>query len=346
MLAAAAGSARAEPRTAPSTPDIAVSPGSLTFGIQCIDATSPTQLVAVSNTGTTNLTVTAVANSNPTDFQLSGTPPLPSTVASGGSFSFGATFDPETPGPRAGTITITSDDPDEGSVAVSLSGRAVPGQEVSVTPGSVAFGDRCIGTTSGKEPITVSNTGTATLTVSAITNSNPTDFQLSGIPSLPRILAPGGSFSFQVAFHPETPGPKAGTIAITSNDPDEATTMVPLRGRSAVQDIAVRPKPLAFGKQPVPTTSRARKVTVSNTSDTCALRVTDIMVGGSDEESFVLGRLPSLPTGVAPGDSFSFKVRFRPSERSSASADLVVMSDDPDEPTVEIRLKGRGVRAV
>jgi len=52
-------------------------------------------------------------------------------------------------------------------------------------------------------------------------------------------IAPGGSGTFTVDFHPTSGGTKPGTVTILSNDPDESTVYVTLTGAGAEPDISV-----------------------------------------------------------------------------------------------------------
>src|SRR5438034_997819 len=60
---------------------------------------------------------------------------------------------------------------------VSLSGNGVKpvAAQISITPTALSFGNQSVGSTSAAKTVTLQNTGTANLTISAITSSSPAD---------------------------------------------------------------------------------------------------------------------------------------------------------------------------
>lgn len=100
---------------------------------------------------------------------------------------------------------------------------AVP--DISV-PTPLAFGSVTVGTSKTKT-LTISNVGTAALTITNITVSGS---QFSRWGALPGPIAAGGSATVDVTFSPTSAGAKSATLTITSNDPDEASVNVALSG--------------------------------------------------------------------------------------------------------------------
>jgi subtilisin family serine protease len=100
-------------------PDIALSADHIAFGT-VFSGTARTDSVTVTNAGTDILHVTGVSSDN-TAFTAV---PVSITLTPGSSRAVRVTFSPPTNGPYSGTLTITSDDPDEGSVPVALTGNA------------------------------------------------------------------------------------------------------------------------------------------------------------------------------------------------------------------------------
>jgi len=114
-------------------PDIAVSEDTLDYGIVFIGA-SVTDTLIVSNEGTDSLTVSDISSNN-SDYTVDTT-----------SFALNpeesqevlVTFTPITTGASTGILTITSDDPDEPTVTVSLLGECTEPPDISVTPDSLS----------------------------------------------------------------------------------------------------------------------------------------------------------------------------------------------------------------
>lgn len=118
----------------PPTPDIAVSPTTLNFGQQGVDVgATVSQTTVVTNKGTGDLHVTsiALAGPDPSEFViLADTGEV--TLTPGSTRTVYVAFDPDDLGEKSAILRITSDDADEPTVDVSLSGSGV-----DITPPTV-----------------------------------------------------------------------------------------------------------------------------------------------------------------------------------------------------------------
>lgn len=99
-----------------AVPDISV-PTSLAFGSVTV-GTSKTKTLTISNVGAAALTITDITVAG-SQFSR-GT--LPGPIAAGSSADVNITFSPTSTGSKSATLTIVSNDPDEPSVTVELSG--------------------------------------------------------------------------------------------------------------------------------------------------------------------------------------------------------------------------------
>jgi hypothetical protein len=82
---------------------------------------------------------------------------------------------------------------------------------------------------------TVSNKGTADCTVEAFTLTEGSDFALNPTaPVTPSIIVPGGLVDVPVDYTPTAGGDDAGTIGVSSNDPDQPMVSVSLAGTGFV----------------------------------------------------------------------------------------------------------------
>ena len=113
-------------------PDIAVSPTSIGFGDVLVDGSKDTVLT-VSNVGTASLTVSDIVSSNPVVFAVTYAPGFPASIDTAASINVTVTFDPASEVTYADSLTITSDDPDEGTVNVALTGRGVLPLNITTT---------------------------------------------------------------------------------------------------------------------------------------------------------------------------------------------------------------------
>jgi hypothetical protein len=208
-------------------PDIAVTPPSYNYGAVPLGS-SAFQTFVVSNQGTQNLTVnsTMLGGQNANQFSIesgAGTFALPP----GGSREMVIGFKPTQPGAKTASLIINSNDPDERMFLVMLNGNiSVP--DIEVTPASLDFGNVMIGSLVTRT-LTVRNRGTSVLLLSSF-GLDGHQLQFSFRTGTLILLGPGRSGNIEVSFHPSTVGAKTAVFVISSNDPDEGTVEIPLRG--------------------------------------------------------------------------------------------------------------------
>jgi parallel beta-helix repeat protein len=120
--------------------------------------------------------------------------------------------------------------------------------DIDVSPTRLNFGKVTVGDSETKN-VTVTNTGTGTLDVSATDIIGPDASAFSIVNGeAPFSLAPGESQNVTVEFAPTSKSTKTATLQIESNDPDEPTTTVKLCGKGAKEDDSVFPDPLVIKK--------------------------------------------------------------------------------------------------
>jgi hypothetical protein len=111
---------------APATPDISLNPASLDFGTINI-GDSPTLTTQVQNVGTADLNVSTIALCAGTSAEFSwSSPPLPFTVAPGGSETLSIVYTPTDTGIDTGCLEIASNDPDTPTATLNVTGSVLP----------------------------------------------------------------------------------------------------------------------------------------------------------------------------------------------------------------------------
>jgi hypothetical protein len=213
--------------------------------------------------------------------------------------------------------------------------RVVPAAGVGDTLTSLDFGPVGLGQSTTRE-LTVGNIGTAVLSV---TNISSTDPRFS-------VVSPAGLFTVEpnaqqlvtVRFRPTTVGPHSGELRIASTDPDAATISIQLRGVGDAPNIAVAPVVLNFGV--CVGESDTQGLTVGNTGPTAALSVTNI---SSTNPSFSVVS-PAVPFTVAPNAQQLVTVGFGPTTVGTHRGELRIASNAPDVATVTIQLSGSATR--
>ncbi len=211
---------------------LTVAPTSLDFGTVLIPNTSAAKMVTLTNNTNAAIAFTsAIAyNGNPP-----ANPPVPSTdyaatSTCGGGIPFGTTntctvsvtFKPSAVGPEPATLVLTDGD-STSPQNITLTGTgANPAPAVGLAPTSLTFGSQLLNTTSAAQTVTLTNTGTAPLTIISITASGDfteTSTGTSACPITPPAtpLAAGANCTISVTFTPTATGARTGTLTITDD---------------------------------------------------------------------------------------------------------------------------------
>src|SRR5205823_1443212 len=122
-------------------------------------------------------------------------------------------FRPAATGTRTGTLTVT-DNASGSPQTASLSGTGVaPGATLS--PTSLTFASQNVGTTSAPQAATLSNSGSAPLSISsiAITGADSGDFAQTN--ACTNSHAPSLQCALPVSFRPAATGTRTGTLTVT-----------------------------------------------------------------------------------------------------------------------------------
>ena len=198
--------------TAPATDTL--SPLSLTFGNTLVNTTSATQTITLTNSGDTALTLVS-AQILAGDFTaVNGCGP---TLPAHSTCAITVAFAPKSIGTLTGTLQVIDV---QHSQAVTLTGTAVAGAGVSLTPANLTFASTGVGVAGAAQTLTLTNNGGSPLTLSAVTVIG--DFGIlsgGGTCAVFATLPAGGSCTLSVAFLPSGAGLRTGSVVITSNAP-------------------------------------------------------------------------------------------------------------------------------
>ena len=135
------------------------------------------------------------------------------------------------------TQTITF--PGYGIAVLNVNGSAAPlppAPNAALTPSSESFGSQQVASTSAAHTVTVTNTGTAALSMSSVgvTGANAGDFaRTSTCPLSPSTLAVGASCTVSVTFTPSATGSRTATLNLADNASSSPQT-VALSGSGVV----------------------------------------------------------------------------------------------------------------
>lgn len=330
-------------------PGVSLSATSLSFSSQTVGTTSAAQTVTLTNSGNAALTINGIAlgGTNAGDFaQTSACPINPSTLAAGANCTISVTFTPSATGARSASISIT-DNATGSPHTVALNGTgATAAPAVTLNPTSLAFGNQNVGTTSAAKTVTLTNSGTAPLTITSIASggTNAADFATtSACPLSPSTLAAGANCAISVTFTPAASGARSASVSITDNATGSPHT-VTLSGTGVVSAPAVtlNPTSVSFGNQTVGTTSGTRAVTLTN-SGTASLTITNISLTGTNASDFAqTSTCPLSPSTLAAGANCTISVTFTPAATGTRSASISIADNATGSPQ-SVPLTGTGI---
>lgn len=329
-----------------ATPVAALAPTSLSFASTAVGSSSAQQSTTLSNTGSGPLTLGTITRTG-SDFNIAGgTCAAGGTVAAGSSCTVALAFAPTATGARTGSVAITHN-ASGGSSTVALTGTATAAAAPAATlsASTLSFGSLTVGSTSSSQSLTLSNSGTAALTLGTLSTSS-SDFRISGgTCAAGGTLAAGASCSTTLTFTPSAAGARSATLSITHNASGGSSTAgLSGTGVAATPVAGVSPSALAFS-QVVGSRSAASTVTLSNTG-TAALTLGSFSFSGAQAGDFALGSSNTCVAGgsLAPSSSCTLSVTFLPTASGVRSASLVV-SHNGSGASSSVSLSGTGTSA-
>jgi uncharacterized protein (TIGR03382 family) len=172
----------------------------------------------LSNNGSAALKIATLAlgGTNPADFALAGSCAVGASVSPGASCTIDSVFQPTTSGARSANLVLMTDGGAQLSLVLNGSGIAVPvvTPSLGVNPQAFDFGSVNLGDTGPVKRFTLTNTGSAALTINSASFTGPfavaTDSNACG--AFPLTLAAGASCELPVRFTPANTGNATGNV--------------------------------------------------------------------------------------------------------------------------------------
>jgi hypothetical protein len=213
-----------------------------------------------------------------------------------------------------------------GNASSSTSGGGTGQPELSSSVSSISFGNVVIGNTNS-QPITLSNTGNAGLTISGATISG-SGFSMTGIPA-PLTLAAGQSSMATVNFAPQGTGNVTGSISFVSNASTSAYAIsLSGTGLAANAQLSANPTSLSLGNVALKSTS-TQTFTLTDVGNS-SVNVSQIGVSGTGFSTSG----PTLPLTLSPGQSTNVSVVFAPTGYGSFTGSVSIESSATNSPAI------------
>jgi hypothetical protein len=275
-------------------PVFSVNPDNLNFG-NVNNATTKTDSVTVTNTGTADLIISSVTRSN-TLFTIT---PTTGTLTPGATKKFYVTFAPLVNGLQSGYFYYHHNAANAiDSISVNGTGTTGALPIFSVNPTILNFGNVTNSTTK-MDSVTVTNTGTADLIINSVTSSKT----LFTVTPTSGTLAPGATKKFFVTFAPLINGLQNGKIYFHHNAVN-AIDSISVSGTGVSPVFSVSPTSLNFGNVNIGL-NKKDSVTVTNTG-TSDLIITSVIC------SKTTYTVTPIAGTLTPGTTRKFYITYTP----------------------------------
>ncbi len=294
------------------------------FGALVLGSTSNSFYVGVTNVGDVAVTFTSIATAgtNAADFAITnnGCPISPSVLNPGSTCYVYTDFSPSAAGVRSGLLQFT--DSAAGSPQnVGLGGLGLaPSQIVSFSAPSLVFPGTTVGSSTGAQSITVTNTGdqAVTFTSATTTGANATSFLVSSNGC--STLQPNQSCGISVYSAPQATGVLTASLSVSDTAAGSPQT-IPLAGdgEPAGPALSASVADVNFGYGVTGVTSPTTQVSMTNLSSSPV--TISFQVAGPNPADFIVTN--NTCTGALSGNgTCTLKVAFHASSLGLRTAAL------------------------
>jgi hypothetical protein len=208
---------------------------------------------------------------------------------------------------------------------------------LTLSQGSLAFGNEVLHTTSAGKTVTITNVSSASVPISSLVSSG--DFAISS-KTCGSSLASTGTCTVTVTYTPSVVGAVSGAVTIRYGgfgSPDQL-----LLSGTGLVPLAVSPASLSFGTVTAGTTSAAQTLTLKNDNSSTALTIS---FSANGDYSAVAGGGTPCGATLAAATSCTVNVTFKPHQNGSVDG-AVSIKDGVSLSPVVVALSGTGSGAV
>lgn len=318
------------PNSSGSGGGVLLTNASLNFGTVAV-GTSKSLQDTVTNSSTSSVTINSILGSS-SSLQVVGLT-QPQVLAAGQSATFKVQYQPSASGTLSQTISFVGAN-SQVLASIVTTGSASSGGVLTLNPTPLSFGSVAVGSNQ-KTNVTISNTGTADLTLNQATLSGA-GFSMSNM-TLPMTMHAGNSTSATLTFAPTSSGSFSGSVVFASTGA-QGNVSLALSGTgvaAAPGSLSANLTSLAFGNVQVGS-SGSKSVTVTNTGG-ATVTISQANVSGAGYS--VSGLI--LPTTLAASQSVTFTVKFAPSNAGTVNGNVSLVSNASNSP-LGIALSGTG----
>ncbi|HXM20955.1 MAG TPA: choice-of-anchor D domain-containing protein [Terriglobales bacterium] len=228
-----------------------------------------------------------------------------------------------------------------GGVATSNSTTSTRDRSaLTFSPSSLSFGSIKAGSSGQILPVTVQNTGSATLQISQMTIGGAHNGNFTETNNCGSGLSVGSSCTVSVKFNPSQTGQQSATFQVTDNASGSPQT-VALSGSGAIGDnpaVTFKPSTLDFGSVQVGGAGSMLPVVMQNTGG-ATLQISQMTISGAQNGNFT--ETNNCGSSLSAGSNCTISVTFNPTQIGQQSATIRVGDNATGSPQ-SVSLNGRG----
>ena len=329
-----------------AAPSILADKASLSFGNTQVGG-SAQQVLTLTNNGTAalNFSALSVSGTNAGDFTVGGTCAVGTALATSNTCTVIVTFAPSALNARSASLAVDSD-ASNGNLSLPLSGTGIPVPVPGVgwSTATLAFGNQTLSGLYPARQLTLTNTGSAALTITSLSvGAGP--FSLVSASPCGGSLAAGATCNIDLKFNPTAVGGASATLSLVSNAAGSPHTVALTgQGTTAAAPVLVW-SPLVstvdFGQVAVGSASATQTVTVSNQGPGGA-SITLVNVVGADASQFSVTPVNCTAGGtLLEGSTCDLTVQFNPGLPGVRTAQVQFASSG--SPPTTLTLTGVGL---
>jgi photosystem II stability/assembly factor-like uncharacterized protein len=324
-------------------PEISISDYSYDYG-NITYISSDDKFFTIFNTGKAQLRINSITKTGDTAsfFRLSqpDSSNIPILISPGSSYTIDIKFVPEKTGALNAILQLNHNAP-SGSTQISLTGKGVTPQ-ISFNKDSINFGNSYY-EDNNDTTIIFTNTGEGILYVAHLElRGDTTFFKIIQYPN-ETLLNPNLSDSFRIRFlagKSDIGKMKNVKVQFRTNIYQKNLTEYSISGKKVAPSIVYGTE-ILFGKIKVDS-SKEISYTIGN-SGLYNLSLKSIQLQGLDAAEFQTGNI-STPITIMPSAEMKFTLKFLPKKTGMKDAQLVISTNDPNNPQINIKISAEGIK--
>jgi len=306
-----------------SAPVLNLSSVSLSFPLMVAGSASTPQVVTLTNNGTVPVTLGSIAigGSNPSAFSIT-TNTCGSSLAVSGNCAVTINFASATTATDTATLTIANSASTGGSATVALTGSAaVPTISQSAT--SLTFPLMVSGSGSTPQIVTLTNNGTVSTTLGAITLGGANASAFSKTTTCGTSLAVSATCTVTLSYTEAATASDSATLSIANNSASPLVT-VALAGSAAVPTVSLSANSLSFASVTTGsgTTTSTATVTLTN-NGTVPLTLSGTTITGTNANLFSVSQT-TCGSSLAVAGNCTVTMIFAPIQGGTDTATLSI----------------------